>query len=139
MEEITIYVAGTSRGNPGPAAAGVYVTDATGEVVFESKASIGNATDMFAEYQAVATALEEVQKKFVEKTADITFEVKLSNEQVQKQLNAESQVLDPGLMSYFMHIHNLRVVHYPKLVFTHISNEFNNEAGRLVNEALDGV
>lgn len=138
MEQITIFTDGGSRGNPGPAGIGVYVVDGAGEVVLEHKATIGNATNNFAEYQAVAAALEVVQKKFGKQTKDMQFELKLDSELVKKQLNGEYQIKDPGLVPHFIHIHNLRVAHYPNLTLTHVKRELNKEADRLVNEALDG-
>ena len=138
MEHITIFTDGGSRGNPGPAAIGVYVVDTNDTVVLEHKATIGNATNNFAEYQAVASALEVVHKKFGKKTKDMEFELKLDSELVKKQLNSEYQIKDPGLVPHFMHIHNLRVAHFPNLTLTHIRRELNKEADRLVNEALDG-
>ena len=50
METIIAYTDGGARGNPGPAAAGVYITDAAGKVVREIKQSLGNSTNNFAEY-----------------------------------------------------------------------------------------
>jgi ribonuclease HI len=138
MEHITIFTDGGSRGNPGPAGVGVYVIDAQGEVVLEYKSTIGNATNNFAEYQAVASALEVVQKHFGKKTKDMEFEIKLDSELVKKQLNGEYQIKEPGLVPHFIHIHNMRVSHYPNLILTHVKRELNKEADRLVNEALDG-
>ena len=138
MTDITIFTDGGSRGNPGPAAVGVYVIDAAGAVVLEHAQTIGNATNNFAEYQAVATALEVLQKHFGKKTKEMEFEIKLDSELVKKQLNGEYQIKEPGLMPHFMLIHNMRVAHFPNLILTHVKRELNKEADRLVNEALDG-
>ncbi len=60
----------------------------------------------------------------------------LDSELVKKQLNAEYQIKEPGLVPYFIEIHNLRVSNFPHITFTHIPREKNKEADRLANEAM---
>lgn len=138
MEKITVFTDGGSRGNPGPAAVGIYATDAAEKVVLEYCQTIGNSTNNFAEYQAVATALELLKKQYGKKTKEMEFAFYLDSELVKKQLTAEYQIKDPGLVPLFIEIHNLRVAHFPQLSFTHVPREKNKQADRLVNEALDG-
>lgn len=137
MEKIIIYTDGGARGNPGPAAIGVYITDAGGTVLKEVSEAIGNATNNYAEYLAVSRALEVAKQHFGKKTKDIAFEIRLDSELVKKQLNAEYQIKEPGLVPLFIAIHNLRVSAFPHLTLTHVRRELNKEADRLVNEALD--
>jgi len=137
METLTIYTSGSSRGNPGPAAIAVVVLDGAGTAVLEHTAMIGNATDVFAEYQAVVEALEVVEQKFGEATTEMAVTLVLDSELVKQQLNAEAQVTDPRTISHFVHIHNLRVAHYPHLTLTYIDRAQNKDANRLVTEALD--
>jgi len=137
MEKIIIYTDGGARGNPGPAAIGVQIQDEQGKVIKEVSETIGNGTNNFAEYQAVAVALETAKKMFGKKTKDTNFEIRLDSELVKKQLNSEYQIKDPGLVPLFIEIHNLRVSSFPNLTFTHVRREKNKEADRLVNEALD--
>ncbi len=137
METVTIFTDGGARGNPGPAAIGVHIVDKSGKVLKEVSESIGNATNNFAEYQAVMRGLETVKQHFGSKTKDMHFEVKLDSELVKKQLSGEYQIKEPGLVPHFIAIHNMRVSSFPNLTFTHVRREFNKEADRLVNEALD--
>lgn len=137
MEKIIIYTDGGSRGNPGPAAIGVQIQDASKTVIKEVSQSIGNATNNIAEYSAVAEALRVAKELFGNKTKEMSFELRLDSELVQKQLNNEYQIKEPGLVPLFMAIHNLRVASFPNLTLTHVKREYNKEADRLVNEALD--
>jgi len=137
MEKIIIYTDGGSRGNPGPAAIGVYVTDESGAMVTEVAETIGNATNNFAEYQGVLRGLQTVKEKYGKKTKTMDFELRLDSELVKKQLNGEYQIKEAGLVPHFIEIHNLRVSTFPQLTFTHVRRELNKEADRLVNEALD--
>jgi ribonuclease HI len=136
METITIYTAGKSRGNPGPAGVGVVVLDSARTEVIKHTALIGNAEDNFAAYQAVVEAFEVVQEKFKEKTLDIKFELQLTNEFVKQQINGEEPVTDARSVSHFIHTHNLRVQHYPNLTLTLVDSEANR-AVKLVEELLD--
>ncbi len=139
METIIIYTDGGARGNPGPAGIGVYVTDAKGTMVMEYAQAIGNSTNNFAEYQAVATGLQVIKQKFGKRTKDMQFELRLDSELVKKQLNAEYQIKEAGLVPLFIEIHNLRVSAFPHLTLTHVPRAQNKEADRLVNEALDAA
>jgi ribonuclease HI len=139
METIIVYTDGGARGNPGPAGIGVFAhAQGDSTPIIEYKAAIGNGTNNYAEYAAVAAGLEVVKKQFGKKTKDMRFELRLDSELVKKQLNAEYQIKEPGLVPLFIEIHNLRVAHFPHLTLTHVPRKENKEADRLVNEALDG-
>lgn len=138
MDKIITYTDGSSRGNPGPAAIGVYITDATGKVIHEAKESIGNATDNYAEYYAVVVALEIMGQILGENTNTTKVELCLSSELVQKQLSGLSQIKEPGLVSLFIEIHNLQVASFPHVTFIYVSKDKNNQANQLVSEVLDG-
>lgn len=139
MTDITIFTDGGSRGNPGPAAIGVYGVDSTGAVIIEHAETIGNSTNNIAEYQAVATALALLKQLFGKQLKDMQVELKLDSELVKKQLNGEYQIKDAGLVPYFVEIHNLRVSAVPNLILTHVPRAQNKEADRLVNKALDAA
>jgi ribonuclease HI len=136
MQKITIFTAGVSRGNPGPAAIGISIVDAQGNLVKEVAETIGNATSTFAEYQAVLRGLQTVGEQFSEKTRDMEIELKLGSELVQKQLSGEAQIKEPGLVPHFIEIHNMRVSSFPNITFTPSGPEFNKEAERLADEAF---
>jgi ribonuclease HI len=138
METIIAYTDGGARGNPGPAAAGVFITNSAGEKIREVKESLGNGTNNFAEYYGVMLALQTLKQIYGKKTKGMAFEIRLDSELVKKQLNNEYQIKEPGLVPMFIEIHNLRVSSFPNLTLTHVRRELNKEADRLVNEALDG-
>jgi ribonuclease HI len=137
MSDITIFTDGGARGNPGPAAIGVYAVDTTGAVLLEHGETIGNSTNNIAEYCAVATGLQLLKQKLGKATKETAITLKLDSELVQKQLTNQYQIKDAGLVPYFVEIHNLRVANYPNLTITHVPRAENKEADRLVNEALD--
>src|SRR5438067_11144917 len=56
--KLVINVDGGARGNPGPAAIGVVVSDADGDVIDELAEPIGTATNNVAEYRALLRGIE---------------------------------------------------------------------------------
>lgn len=137
MEKVIAYSDGGARGNPGPAAVGVYIEDATGKKLKEVSESLGNATNNFAEYNGVMVALQTLKAMYGKKSKEMAFEIRMDSELVKKQLNGEYQIKEPGLVPMFIEIHNLRVANFPNLTLTHVPREKNKEADRLVNECLD--
>lgn len=139
MEIIICYTGGVARGNPGPAAIGVYVIDKANIVLHKLAQTIGNSTDNFAEYNAVMVGLQTLIALFGPATKTTIIEVRLVSELVKKQLNAECQITDPGLVPMFIEIHNMRVESFPHLTLTQVPPEQNKEIDLLVNGALDGI
>lgn len=137
METITIFTDGGSRGNPGPAAIGVQIIDSKEAVVKEVSETIGNATNNYAEYQAVLRGLQVAKELYGKKTKEMQFVMKIDSELIQKQLTHEYQIKEPGLVPFFIEIHNLRISTFPNLDVVHVPRAQNKEADRLVNEALD--
>jgi ribonuclease HI len=136
METIITFAAGRAHGNPGPAALGIYITEANGTLIQEVAQAIGNARSDFAAYYSVMVALETLKQIYGEATNEMYFELRLDNEFVKKQLDSESEIKEPGLVPMFIEIHNRRVTSFPHLTFTSISEEENAEADRLASEAL---
>jgi len=131
-----IHTDGGSRGNPGPAAIGVVIDEknAAGDVinVKEYNECIGVNTNNQAEYMAILWALNYCK---VNGFKDI--ECYLDSELVVKQLNGEYKIKDAGLSKIAAKIFIIKQS-FDKCVFIHVRREFNKEADRLVNEALDG-
>lgn len=138
METLICYVGGNARGNPGPAAIGVYVTDTAGVMLQEVSQSIGNATIHFAEYYAVMVGLQTLVGLLGINSRTTQIEIRLSNEMVKKQLNAESKISEPGLVPLFIEIHNLRVEHFPLVTITLITPEENSKVTEFILQELDG-
>jgi hypothetical protein len=86
----------------------------------------------------VLLALQTLKEIYGEKSREIKFEIRLTSELVKKQLSAESQIKEPGLVPMFIEIHNMQVANFPNILFTQVSLEKNKEASQLVQDALDG-
>ncbi len=135
--KIVIYADGGSRGNPGPAAIGVILTDEKGKVIKEYGQKIGRATNNEAEYEAIIYALQKAKLLFGKKRVkNMEIEVRTDSEFVTKQLNAQYKILDRKIEQLFLKTWNLRI-DFGKIIFKHIPRSENQEADKLVNRALD--
>jgi len=132
--EYRTYSDGGARGNPGPAGIGAVIKKIDSgqeKTEKELKEYIGEATNNQAEYKAVIMALEYL----------VTIDAKdveciLDSELVVRQLKQEYKVKDPELAKLFLKIWNL-TTQIGKVEFRHVRREYNKEADRLVNEAID--
>ncbi len=148
MQKIILNTDGGSRGNPGPGAIGVVISNEQGNTLKEYGEAIGECTNNEAEYGALISGLKAV-KILVGKTARLDSEVdprrkakntelecKLDSELVVKQLNHEYKLKDERIQKFFIEIWNL-MIEFGKVSFVHIPREENKEADKLVNKALD--
>jgi len=133
MEKIVVYTDGGSRGNPGPAAVGVWIK------TLDKKYAeyIGEKTNNMAEYEALIIALEKIKKLLgknrVKKSEISCF---LDSELVVKQLNHQYKIKEKNTQKNFLQVWNL-MLDFGKVSFQHILREKNEVADGLVNEALD--
>ncbi|MCK4454141.1 ribonuclease HI family protein [Candidatus Parcubacteria bacterium] len=138
MKKIIIYTDGGSRGNPGPSAIGVVISDEKGNRLKEYSQYLGDdLTNNEAEYQAVIFALKKIKLLFGKKTAyNSEIEINSDSQLLVKQMNGEYKILEPNIQPLFLKVWNLKI-DFKKLTFKSIPREQNKEADRLVNEALD--
>lgn len=132
-KKIKMYTDGGSRGNPGPAAVGIYIETLDkryGEC-------IGDATNNVAEYAALIQGLKKL-KQLIGKTKTKEYEIEclLDSELVVKQLNHEYKLKEEYIQKNFIEIWNL-MLDFKNVIFKHIPREQNKVADSLVNQALD--
>ena len=140
MNKIIINTDGGSRGNPGPAAIGVVFQDQNGEIIHRHKQCIGVATNNEAEYGAIISALEILQKSdWMSKNGGGSGEVicRLDSQLVVEQINGNYKIKKDHIRLFMEKIHKLISELRVKITFTHIPREENKEADQLVNLALD--
>jgi ribonuclease HI len=131
MEKIIIHSDGGARGNPGPAGIGAVLNEENGIVIAEISKYIGETTNNQAEYQALIAGLEKAKELKAEE-----LDCYLDSELVVKQLNREYKVKNAELAPLFLKVHNLSLS-FKKIKFIHVRREFNKEADKLANEAMD--
>lgn len=133
MDKIIIYCDGGSRGNPGPAALGVY----SPQLKKEYSKFLGNTTNNEAEYQSVIFALKKIKHLIGgEKAKKSEIEIKTDSELIVNQLNGKYKIKEKSLIPFFIEIWNLKQ-DFGRVNFIHIPREENKEADRMVNKELN--
>ena len=138
-DSIIINTDGGSRGNPGKAAIGIIIWDKDHKVIEKYKEKIGITTNNVAEYKALIKALELILKiKDIENSYEI--KVFMDSELIVKQLNGVYKVKQNHLIPLFNSVKKLDSK-FKKINYSHVKREdkYQQEADKLVNEALDGL
>jgi len=128
---ITAYIDGGSRGNPGLAGYGVQIVGDDGAVVAELHGSLPHATNNVAEYNGLLAALS-----WAVDHGHKTLHIRSDSELLVKQLRGEYRVKNPGLQPLYQDARAL-VTRIGRVTFEHVRREFNKEADRLANLAMD--
>lgn len=132
----TIYGDGGSRGNPGPAGSGAVIRNEAGETVATVSEFLGVATNNVAEYMAVLRALEALAVMLESKTSEADVRVCMDSMLVVKQMTGEWKLKHPGLKPLAARVGEL-VRLFKSVSFEHVYRDFNKDADRLANEAMD--
>jgi ribonuclease HI len=129
--EATLFADGGSRGNPGPAASGAVLLNATGELLEEACAYLGIATNNVAEWTALLLGLEAATKLGIRRLA-----IRLDSELVVKQLRGEYRVKHADLQPLHRRAKAL-LRRFEHVDLRHVPRKQNVLADRLVNRVLD--
>lgn len=135
MNDLIIHTDGGARGNPGPAAIGVHITDVLSTEVASLARKIGETTNNAAEYQAVLEALLWVKNNLKEKPKNISFF--LDSNLIVNQLNGVYKIKEPRLAAFVSKIKSLEKEVAEKISYSYVPREKNKIADGLVNKALD--
>ncbi len=129
---LIVNVDGGARGNPGPAAIGVVVADAEGNVLDELAEPIGFATNNVAEYRALLRGIEWARGLGADE-----LEIVNDSELVARQLTGAYKVKHPSMkplheeaLAALRTLGSWRIRSVPRAQ--------NARADELVNRALDG-
>jgi len=129
---LTINVDGGARGNPGPAAIGIVVRGADGEVILEVAETIGETTNNVAEYQALLRGIEAAVKLGGSEVAFIN-----DSELVARQITGAYKVKHPDMKR----LHDeagAALAQLDSWSIRSVPRAQNAAADALVNAALDG-
>lgn len=129
--KLKLYTDGWSRGNPGEAWIGVYITDENDKEIEKRYKYLWIKTNNEAEYTAAYLWI----KRCIELGAT-QIELFADSDLVVKQLKWERKIKKDELKVLNTSIKNL-ITNDIKVVFTWIPREQNKEADRLSNVAMD--
>lgn len=137
---ISVFTDGGSRGNPGPAAVGVVIKDASNKTLHDFGQCIGIATNNVAEYQAVIVALEWLtnnKNKLNCLSAGWRINFYLDSQLVVNQLNGLWKLKDARLRQKVIFIRQLEASFNTSITYAVIPRAQNSRADLQVNLALD--
>jgi len=128
---IKANIDGGARGNPGPAAYGVIVRDARGEIIAELSDYLGVQTNNYAEYSGLLAALD-----FAVREKHPSLRVLSDSELLVRQMQGRYKVKSPGLIDLYDRARSLvrKLEHFS---IDHVLRQYNKDADALVNQVLD--
>ena len=131
--KLVLHVDGGARGNPGPAAIGVVVSDPDGTTLEHVAEPIGVATNNVAEYRAVLRGLQRAR-------ALGATEVELigDSELVARQLSGQYKVKHPDMKVLHAEA-SQALAGFARWSIRTVPRAQNAGADALVNQALDGA
>jgi ribonuclease HI len=130
--KLVVHVDGGARGNPGPAAIGVVVSEPDGTVIDELGEPIGVATNNVAEYKALIRGLERARALGADE-----IEIVNDSELVARQLTGAYKVKHPAMKPLYLDaMEALRG--FGSWRIRTVPRAQNAHADELVNAALDG-
>ena len=122
---------GAARGNPGPAGAGVSITDERGEVVAEVAEGLGVATNNVAEYTAAIRGLERARDLGASQVV-----LRSDSRLLVEQLSGRFKVKNPRLQQLHAQARAI-AAGFERVRYEHVPRERNTEADRLANAGVD--
>jgi ribonuclease HI len=129
-QRVKVYVDGASKGNPGPASAGIVISDIEGVTLYEEGKYLGVMTNNAAEYGGLIQALTVLVDNGCPEAyffADSMLVV--------KQMNMEWRVKHPDMKPLFTRAQQLKR-RLPRFQIVHVTRDKNDRADALANLAI---
>jgi len=137
MSKIFIYTDGGSRGNPGQAALGIYITDENNNLLYKTGKRLGHATNNVAEYKAISEALSWLTDNKSKLSADTKIYFHMDSLLAYSQLSGIFKVKNAVLREILFEIRKKEQVLGFEINYLHVRREQNKKADEMVNLALD--
>ena len=128
--QVSIYVDGAARGNPGPAGAGIVLKEGD-KMIKSTYKYLGDTTNNNAEYSALIHGLQEAAALGYSKVG-----LYLDSELVAHQLKGEYRVKNINLKPLFEKAVAL-MNNFDEVNIVRIDRELNKDADKLANKAIN--
>lgn len=128
--QLVIYIDGASRGNPGKAGAGVWITNGEGRSMVEMSRYLGHKTNNESEYWALLLGLREAKR-----LGGNSIRIFTDSELIERQVKGLYRVKGLNLKA----LHKtalLKLKEFSSFEIKFIPRERNREADRLANQAI---
>ena len=130
-QKFTVNIDGGARGNPGPAGWGAVVAAPDGAIVAELHGGIPHATNNVAEYSGLVAALAWCE---THGASDVL--VRSDSLLLVQQMKGVYKVKNEGLKPLYGQA-RLIASRIGRVSYEHVRREYNTEADRLANLAMD--
>lgn len=127
----TVYIDGSSRGNPGPAGIGYHIVDENGAVLAHGGEFIGFATSRVAEYYALKKGIERALELGLTRARFVSDNLMMIN-----QMNGIYKIKNRDLLPIYDDIQEL-LGRFEACAFTHVKREQNVQADAEANQAIE--
>jgi formyltetrahydrofolate-dependent phosphoribosylglycinamide formyltransferase len=131
VEQVSLYTDGGSRGNPGPAGAGFLLKGENGQVLLGRGLFLGHTTNNVAEYTAVREGLRAAKELGVRRVCLFS-----DSELLVRQLQGRYKVKSENIIPLYSECMDL-LSSFAEWTVTHVRREFNAQADKLANQAMD--
>ena len=128
----TVYVDGSSRGNPGPAGIGYYIVGEDGEVLKRGGEFIGFATSRVAEYYALRSGVEQAMELGLKRVRFVGDNLMMIN-----QMNGIYKIKNRDLLPIYADIRDKVAKNFEAVSFVHVKRDQNEQADEEANLAID--
>lgn len=139
MNKISVFTDGGARGNPGPAALGVYIEDEIGKEITSIGKKIGEATNNVAEYSAILAAFSWLVLNKQNFSKDTSIYFYMDSLLAYSQLVGLFKVKNDKLREMLFEIRKMESELSLPVFYAHIRREKNKKADLMVNLALDNM
>jgi len=129
--ELFIFIDGASRGNPGRAGAGVYITDREGKRIAEKGWFLGHKTNNEAEYGALLLGIQEAKR-----IGGKSIRIYTDSELIERQVKGVYRVKEVHLRVLHRRVTE-NIKGFDSFEIESIPREENQEADLLANLAIE--
>ena len=136
MPNIIVFTDGGARGNPGPAALGVFIQDENGKELARIGKTIGETTNNVAEYLAIIEGFNWLLKN-KERLNIESVNFYMDSQLACSQLNGIYKVKNPKIREFVFEIRQKEAELGIPVTYAHVRREQNTKADFMVNQALD--
>jgi ribonuclease HI len=136
MAKILIFTDGGARGNPGPAALGVYIQDENGKELVRIGGRIGEATNNVAEYSAITEGLNWLLANKDQLKIDSAI-FYMDSQLACSQLNGIYKVKNAKIREFVFEIRQKEMELGIPVSYNYVRRDKNKHADFMVNQALD--
>jgi len=137
IQKLNLFTDGGARGNPGPAAIGVFIRDDSGTKISGFGKKIGVSTNNIAEYKAVIEALFWILKNREKLSKTVKINFFLDSNLVFSQITGLFKIKNSQLRDLLFQVRQMELEINIPINYSYVPREKNKDADKYVNLALD--